>query len=99
RNASDAALRATWQPLFDQYQVDLVLSGHDHDYERSFPVRGTDHNVGTLTATGAAVDTWRPHPVTTVDSGTFDTSKGTVYLILGCGGPTRHLATYELEPA
>jgi hypothetical protein len=23
------------------------------------------------------VDTWRPQPVTTVDSGTFDTSQGT----------------------
>jgi hypothetical protein len=98
-NGSDAALRATWQPLFDQYQVDLVLSGHDHDYERSFPVRGTDHNVGTLTATGAAVDTWRPHPVTTTDSGTFDTSEGTVYLILGCGGTSANLDIYGLDKA
>ncbi len=98
-NGSDAALRAAWQPLFDRYQVDLVLSGHDHDYERSFPVRGTDHNVGTLTATGATVDTWRPHPVTTVDSGTFDTSKGTVYLILGCGGTSANLDIYGLDAA
>jgi hypothetical protein len=98
-NGSDAALRATWQPLFDRYQVDLVLSGHDHDYERSFPVRGTDHNVGTLTATGAAVDTWRPHPVTTTDSGTFDTSKGTVYLILGCGGTSANLDIYGVDTA
>ncbi len=31
-----------WLPLFDTYEVDLVLSGHDHGYERSFPVRGFD---------------------------------------------------------
>jgi len=98
-NGSDAGLRAAWQPLFDRYQVDLVLSGHDHDYERSFPVRGTDHNVGTLTATGTTVDTWRPHPVTTVDSGTFDTSKGTVYLILGCGGTSANLDSYGVDAA
>jgi Calcineurin-like phosphoesterase/Purple acid Phosphatase, N-terminal domain len=98
-NGSDAALRAAWQPLFDRYQVDLVLSGHDHDYERSFPVRGTDHNVGTLTATGATVDTWRPHPVTTADSGTFDTSRGTVYLILGCGGTSANLDIYGVDAA
>ncbi|HMD94815.1 MAG TPA: metallophosphoesterase family protein [Trebonia sp.] len=98
-NGSDAALRATWQPLFDRYEVDLVLSGHDHDYERSFPVRGTDHNAGTLTATGSVVDTWRPHPVTTADSGTFDTSKGTVYLILGCGGTSANLDIYGVDPA
>ena len=98
-NGSDAALRAAWLPLFDRYQVDLVLSGHDHDYERSFPVRGFDHNAGTVTATGAAVDTWRPQPVTTVDSGTFDTSEGTVYLILGCGGTSANLDIYGLDTA
>lgn len=98
-NGSDAGLRAEWLPLFDRYQVDLVLSGHDHDYERSFPVRGIDHNAGTETATGATVDTWRPHPVTTVDSGTFDTSQGTVYLILGCGGTSANLDIYGVDTA
>lgn len=38
---------------------------------------------------GAPVDTRRPHPVTTVDSGVFDTSQGTVHLALGCGGSPR----------
>jgi Calcineurin-like phosphoesterase len=98
-NGSDAALRAAWVPLFDQYQVDLVLSGHDHDYERSLPTRGIDHNAGTVTATGATVDTWRPHPVTTVDTGTFDTSQGTVYLILGCGGTSANLDIYGFDTA
>jgi hypothetical protein len=36
-------------------------------------------------ATGAVVDTRRPRPVTTVDSGVFDTSQGTVHLVLGSG--------------
>jgi hypothetical protein len=41
------------------------------------------------TGTGSAVaDTSRPRPVTTVDSGVFDTSQGTVHLVLGCGGGT-----------
>lgn len=26
-------------PLFDRYHVDLVLSGHDHSYARSYPLR------------------------------------------------------------
>ena len=72
---ADLGLREQWLPLFDRYEVDLVLCGHGEGYERSFPVRGFD-----------SADTLRPHPVTTVDSGVFDTSQGTVYLVLGGGG-------------
>jgi hypothetical protein len=90
-NGSDLGIRLQWLPLFDQYQVDLVLSGHDHDYERSFPVRGADAGAGRDVATGAVVNTLRPHPVTTTDSGVFDTSQGTVHLILGCGGTSAPL--------
>ncbi len=85
-NGSDLGVRREWLPLFDTYEVDLVLSGHDHGYERSFPVRGADAGAGTNALSGAATDTLRPHPVTTVDSGVFDTSQGTVHLVLGCGG-------------
>jgi hypothetical protein len=85
-NGSDLGIRWEWLPLFDTYEVDLVLSGHDHGYERSFPVRGADAGAGTDALTGAETDTLRPHPVTTVDSGVFDTSQGTVHLVLGCDG-------------
>jgi hypothetical protein len=85
-NGSDLGIRQEWLPLLDRYEVDLVLSGHDDDYERSFPVRGFDIGAGSDAATGAPVDTRRPRPVTTVDSGVFDTSQGTVHLILGGGG-------------
>jgi hypothetical protein len=96
-NGSDLGIRAEWLPLFDKYQVDLVLNGHDHDYERSFPCRGQDANVGTSAATGAAVNTLRPHPVTTDDTGVFDTSQGTVHLILGCGGTDANLDDYGMD--
>jgi hypothetical protein len=93
---SDLGIRREWLPLFDTYEVDLVLSGHDHGYERSFPVRGPAAGdvldglavPGAVSGAvpGAVADTRRPHPVTTVDSGVFDTSQGTVHLVLGCGG-------------
>ena len=88
-NGSDLGIREAWLPLFDKYQVDLVLNGHDHDYERSFPVRG--HDSDTLTR--------RPHPVTTSDSGVFDTSKGTVHLVLGSGGTSAPLDEYGVDTA
>jgi hypothetical protein len=98
-NGSDLGIREEWLPLFDRYQVDLVLNGHDHDYERSFPVRGADAGAGTEVATGAAVNTLRPHPVTTTDNGVFDTSWGTVHLILGCGGTDANLDDYGTDTA
>ena len=39
-HGSDLTLRSAWQPIFDQYKVDIVFNGHDHDYERSKPIRG-----------------------------------------------------------
>ncbi len=32
---ADKAVRKFWRPLFDRYDVDLVLQGHDHSYGRS----------------------------------------------------------------
>jgi Calcineurin-like phosphoesterase len=103
-NGSDLGIRQAWLPLFDQYQVDLVLCGHDHDYERSFPVRGFNHNVGTgITGTGSGfersgqtgVETLQPNPVVTDSTAThFDTSQGTVHLILGGGGTNKPDNTY-----
>ncbi len=30
--------RSLWSPLFDKYGVELVINGHQHGYERSWPV-------------------------------------------------------------
>ena len=40
-------------PLFDKYNVDLVVCGHEHHYERSHPIRGQEANR-TLTPKPAA---------------------------------------------
>ena len=32
-------IKTNWIPLFDEYNVDLVFSGHNHFYERSFPLK------------------------------------------------------------
>lgn len=38
RHGSDSGVRA-WADLFDQYRVDVVVNGHNHMYERTYPVR------------------------------------------------------------
>ncbi|BBZ44728.1 purple acid phosphatase family protein [Mycobacterium parmense] len=73
-NGADLGIREQWLPLFDQYDVDLVLCGHEHHYERSHPLRGA---MGT--------DTRTPIPVAT-GNGTVDASRGTVHLVIGGGG-------------
>ncbi|MFH1212787.1 MAG: metallophosphoesterase, partial [Candidatus Neomarinimicrobiota bacterium] len=35
----DRQTRDAFLPIFDKYQVDLVLSGHDHVYSRTYPLR------------------------------------------------------------
>jgi hypothetical protein len=100
-NGSDKGIREAWLPLFDRYGVDLVLCGHDHDYERSWPVRGCNHTAGKDAATGAVVDTCQPRPVITAipADGRFDTSHGTIHLILGCGGTSIPTDVYGLDAA
>ena len=125
-NGSDAAIRQVWVPLFDQYEVDLVVNGHDHDYERSYPVRGFNPSLGYSVfgagtsasawnkswpsssifgtsgittysgpTAGTAVNTFTPvvaetsPTISTPDGTAFDTTKGTIYLVLG-GGGTNH---------
>ena len=98
-NGSDKGIREAWLPLFDRYGVDLVLCGHDHDYERSYPVRGCNHHAGIDATTGEKVDTLQPKPVMHGHSkgNTFDTSHGTIHLILGGGGTSAPLDVYGVD--
>ena len=48
----NSAIRNAWMPLFEQYDVDLVLQGHDHAYGRGNLVTNeTDLPSGTTAAT------------------------------------------------
>nr|WP_194912507.1 metallophosphoesterase family protein [Catenulispora rubra] len=74
-SGSDLGLRQNYGPLFDRYGVDLVVCGHEHNYERSLAVRGVVHGSETLT----------PNPVSSATD-VIDTSLGTVHMVLGGGG-------------
>ncbi|WP_329459356.1 purple acid phosphatase family protein [Streptomyces sp. NBC_01497] len=74
-NGADLGLRQAYGPLFDKYGVDLVVCGHEHNYERSLAVRGVVGGSETLTPNPASHDTE-----------SIDTSHGTVHMVLGGGG-------------
>ncbi|MFF9620055.1 fibronectin type III domain-containing protein [Streptomyces griseosporeus] len=39
-HASEGGVRQEWVPLFEKYQVDLVINGHNHVYERTDVLKG-----------------------------------------------------------
>jgi hypothetical protein len=84
---SDLGLRQQYQPLFDHYGVDLVLTGHSHDYERMYPVRGVVARSATL----------EPRVVSTAPDD-YDTSRGAVHLVIGTGGVALPTPTYGGTP-
>lgn len=49
-HGSDLAVRDAFVPLFEEYGVDLVLSGHDHDYQRIEPINGVTYVVSGAAA-------------------------------------------------
>ncbi len=54
-HGSSLFLQESWQPLVDQYHLDLVLAGHDHDYELSKPMIGQNPQTTNVGATVYAV--------------------------------------------
>lgn len=45
KHGGDTTIRADLAPVFERYGVDLVFNGHDHDYERTVPIRGVTYVV------------------------------------------------------
>jgi hypothetical protein len=76
-------------PVLEKYGVDLVLSGHSHNYERSFLLDGFYGQSGELTGAMVLSDTAGRE---TEDgayrkpAGGLGANRGTVYAVCGCSG-------------
>ena len=61
-HGSNLALQAAWQPIVDQYHLDLVLNGHEHEFEITKPLVGqivmpsTDNATVYVVAGGAGAE-------------------------------------------
>jgi hypothetical protein len=66
-------LRNTYHPLFDEYGVDLVLQGHVHNYQRSYPLKYNQSNSSNPIIT----DTHMSH---------YNDPEGEIYIVSGTGG-------------
>ncbi len=66
----NSTMRAYFAPLFEKYDIDLVLSGHDHNYSRSYKIKNSrisDDGVIFLSA-GSASGSNLGHPRSDVPS-------------------------------
>jgi Calcineurin-like phosphoesterase len=71
-------IRNIYHPMFDKYGVDLVLNGHNHNYQRTYPVTfNVDKNSNPIVT----------NAFTTGYEGNSD---GIIYAIVGTGGEGFH---------
>ena len=65
--------KETYHPLFEQYNVDLILQGHHHSYQRTYPIK---YNV----------DTPRNPIITDRNTDTYTNPEGQIFATVGTGG-------------
>jgi hypothetical protein len=69
----NTSFRDIYHPLFDTYGVDLVLQGHIHNYQRSYPLK---YNPSSPS-----------HPlVTTQEQTNYSEPEGQIFVTIGTGG-------------
>jgi Calcineurin-like phosphoesterase len=66
-----------YHPLFEQYNVDLVLQGHQHNYQRTYPIKYNDDSPANPIITDRNTDT-------------YTNPEGQIYLTVGTGGASLH---------
>ena len=75
--SGESSLRDIYHPLFDQYGVDLVLEGHTHDYQRSFPIKFNSNSKSNPT-------------ITDTNRNNYNDPAGQIYSLVGTGGVNFH---------
>jgi len=70
-------LRDIYHPIFDKYGVDLVLQGHNHNYQRSFPLKFDSQNPASPI-------------ISDLNKNTYNDPDGEIYVIAGTAGRYLH---------
>lgn len=99
KDHKDKSKRFSWSRLFEEYGVDVVLSGHKHTYSRTNPLieNTIDERLNdpTINKNGYEVNPWEPLMNTTVDSDGYtvtqvnvgeETKKGVIYVMCQATG-------------
>ena len=73
----ETALRDLYHPIFDQYGVDIVLEGHTHDYQRTYPIKYNPNSPSNPI-------------ITNNNQQNYNDPEGQIYAIVGTGGVNFH---------
>ena len=93
-HSSDLLLRETYHPLFDLYGVDLVLQGHNHNYQRSYPItynndkninNNNNNNNNKISNINNNDISFKPTIIPT-NTNTYNNPTGEIYVTAGTGG-------------
>src|ERR1044072_7589387 len=75
--SAESSFRSTYHPLFDQYGVDLVLQGHAHNYQRTYPLSYNPNSPSNPIVTSSSTTDYMDPP-------------GAIFAIVGTGGVNFH---------
>ena len=76
KHSADSTIRNIYHPLFDKYKIDLVFSGDNHNYQRTFPLKYNNQS-------GDSVN----NPIITdKNQNNYNADSGVIYLITGTAG-------------
>ena len=88
RHPPEPLLADTYHPLFEKYGVDLVLQGHNHHYERTYPIKFNSNSPS--------------NPIeTSTNTNSYTDPDGQIFLTVGTGGRRNHnftdIADYSVK--
>jgi hypothetical protein len=72
---AEKVLRDIYHPIFEKYNVDLVLQAHNHNYQRTYPI-----------SYNSAGDSSEPIVTKQNTTGYNNSTDGTVFALVGTGG-------------
>jgi hypothetical protein len=81
KHLADSTIRDVFHPLFDRYNVDLVFSSDNHNYQRTFPLK---YNSNADSSNPLIVDNNKNNYKNN------DKGDGVIYLITGTAGRSNY---------
>jgi len=79
-------IRDKYQNIFDKYNVDLVIQGHNHIYARTYPLSLNPSNIAEPIIDKISDNT---------NNNIFTNPNGTIFLVVGVGGGELHRIVEE----